>query len=136
MRCLKFFAVAAITGACLTDAAHAVELTGAELKEMMSGKTLYLELGAGSVTGASGPGVIYYAPDGAVLYKTPKGVMWHGMWAIKDNASCTEWKEAPNSPCTKYDKQGDTITLVNATTGVVRGKLVKTAPGNAENLAP
>ena len=45
-------------------------------------------------------------------------------------------KEAPNNPCAKYDKQGDTISVINSATGQVRGKILKTAPGNAEKLAP
>jgi len=89
-----------------------------------------------SVTGAQGLGVIYYDPNGTVLYKTPKGVIWHGTWTIKDNTACVDWKESPNNPCTKYDKQGDAIMSINVATGVARGKVVKTAPGNAENLAP
>jgi hypothetical protein len=114
----------------------AAELTGAEIKDMISGKTIYLETTSGSTTGTAGKGVIYYAADGTGLYKTPMGVMWHGNWAIKDNTNCSNWKEAPNAGCSKYDKQGDTVSLVNAATGQVRGKIVKTAPGNAENLAP
>ena len=47
-----------------------------------------------------------------------------------------DWKELPNNACTKYDKEGDTITFINAQTGQTRGKVVKTAAGNAENLAP
>jgi hypothetical protein len=115
----------------------AAELTGAEIKDMISGKTVYLETSAaGSVTGASGQGVIYYAPDGTGLYKTPKGVMWHGTWEIKGNANCSTWKEAGNVACSKYDKQGDTVSIVNAETGQVRAKVLKTASGNAEKLAP
>ena len=43
-------------------------------------------------------------------------------------------ENTPNNACTRYDKQGDTITLINIATGKARGKIVKTAPGNAENL--
>jgi hypothetical protein len=71
-----------------------------------------------------------------LLYKTPKGEMWHGTWTIKDNTACNDWKELPNNACTKYEKEGDTITLINAQTGQTRGKVIKTAAGNAENLAP
>jgi hypothetical protein len=97
---------------------------------------VYLELTAASATGAPGQGVIYYAPDGSELYKTAKGATWHGTWSIKGNTLCNDWKEAPNNPCTKYDKQGDTITIIIATTGQTRGKILKTAAGNAENLKP
>jgi hypothetical protein len=102
----------------------------------MSGKTLYLETTAASVTSTPGKGVLYYAADGSALYKTPSGALWHGTWAIKDNTICTNWKENPNNACSKYDKQGDAISIVNSATGQVRAKIVKTAPGNPENLAP
>jgi hypothetical protein len=119
----------------LGSATAATELTGAEIKDLFSGKTTYLELTA-SITGTQGPAVMYYDPNGTVLYKTPKGVMWHGAWKIEGNTACIDWKEAPKNPCTKYDKQGDTITPINAATGIARGKVTKIVPGNAENLTP
>ena len=128
----------ALAGAIgLAATASAADLTGADIKTMISGKTMYLEVGGGgTATGASGPGVIYYGADGSALYKTPKGEMWTGKWTIKDNTQCTEWKQAPSNACTRYDKQGDTVTLFNTATGLARGKIVKTADGNAEKLAP
>jgi hypothetical protein len=87
-------------------------------------------------SGGAGQGVIYYATDGTALYKTATGVTWHGTWAIKGNTACTDWKERPNNPCTKYDKQGDAITILNAETGQLRGKVLKTAAGNAEKITP
>ena len=121
---------------CLIGTALAADMTGAEIKELITGKTVYLELAAGSVTGATGQGAIYYNTDGNALYKTAKGDMWHGTWTIKDNTGCVVWKETPNNACTRYDKQGDVITLINVATGQARGKITKTAAGNAEKLAP
>ena len=135
MRIIERAAIAAVGSVCLIGSAAAAELTGAEIKDLISGKSVYLELTA-SITGTSGSGVIYFDPNGTALYKTPKGVMWHGTWTIKDNTSCTDWKEAANNPCSKYDKQGDTISQINVATGVARGKVVKSVAGNAENLAP
>jgi hypothetical protein len=136
MGAIERIAIGTIASVCLAGSAAAAELTGAEIKELISGKSVYLELTAASATGTPGQGVIYYAPDGTALYKTSKGVMWHGTWTTKDNTSCADWKEAPNNPCTKYDKQGDTITIINVATGQARGKVLKTAAGNAEKLAP
>ena len=34
------------------------------------------------------------------------------------------------------DKTGDTVTVLDAASGQTRAKIVKTAPGNAEKLAP
>jgi len=136
MRAIERVVMTAIASACMLGSATAAELTGAEIKELVSGKSVYLELTAASAAGTPGQGVIYYAPDGNVLYKTPKGVIWHGTWVIKENTSCTDWKEMPNNPCTKYDKQGDTISIINVATGQTRGKVLKIVPGNAENLTP
>ena len=135
MRGIKLLAIAATGALALTGLAIAADLTDAELKTILVGNTVYLELqAAGSVTGAGGQGVIHYMPDSTAHYKTPKGEMWQGKYTIKSNANCTDWKQAPGSSCTRYDKQGDTITLFNTANGVVRGKLVKTAPGNPEKL--
>jgi hypothetical protein len=136
MRKIAGAAIAAIGFVCLIGTATATELTAAEIKELISGKSVYLELTAASVTGTPGQGVLYYAADGSALYKTAKGTMWHGTWTIKDNTTCTVWKEAPDSSCTKWDKQGDTISLINVATGKTRGKVLKTVAGNTEKLAP
>ena len=77
----------------------------------------------------------YWADDGTALYKTPTGAMWHGKWEIK-NTLCADWKERPNNPCTRYDKTGDTVSVLDSASGQTRAKIVKTAPGNAEKLAP
>jgi hypothetical protein len=72
----------------------------------------------------------------SVSLKTPTGAMWHGKWEIKGNTACTDWKEKPNNPCVRYDKTGDTITVIDAVSGQTRAKVVKTAAGNAEKLTP
>jgi hypothetical protein len=132
----KLKTIAVFGSVFLIGSASAAELTGAEIKDLFSGKTIYLETTAESVTGTPGKGVIYFASDGSGLYKTPQGVMWHGTWAIKDNTNCSIWKEASSNACNKYDKQGDTISIINTTTGKVRAKIIKTAVGNVEKLAP
>ena len=117
--------------------AAAADLTGDQIKQLVSGRTLYLEtIAAGSITGVSGQGQHYYNPDGSAIFKTPKGEIWTGKWTIKDNTICVDWKQSPNNPCTRYDKQGDAITLLNATTGQPRAKILKSADGNPEKLAP
>jgi hypothetical protein len=128
-------AITATGFVCLIGAATAAEMTGAEIKDLISGKTVYLELTAAS-TGGEGKGVIYYAADGSALYKTASGAMLHGTWTVKDNTACTDWKERPNNPCSKYDKLGDTITQINVATGKPRGTVLKTVAGNADKLAP
>ena len=44
--------------------------------------------------------------------------------------------EAAPGPCTRWDKTGDTYTIIDAVSGKLRAKVVKTAPGNAEKLGP
>jgi hypothetical protein len=80
--------------------------------------------------------VIYWAEDGNALYKTPTGAMFHGKWEIKGNTNCTAWKESPSTGCVRYDKTGDVVTVIDAASGQTRAKIVKSAVGNAEKLAP
>jgi hypothetical protein len=120
----------------LFGSALAAEMTGPDIKAFLSGKTYYLETTSASATGQAGQGVIYWAEDGTALYKTPSGAMWHGKWEIKGNTNCTVWTEKPGTGCTRYDKTGDAITVIDASSGQARAKIVKTAPGNAEKLAP
>jgi hypothetical protein len=127
---------AAIVSFCFAGSASAAEMTGAQIKEFLSGKTIYLELNtAGSVVAVPGQAVLYFDANGTALNKSPKG-LWHGTWAIKDNTACIDWKEMPNNPCTKYDKTGDTVTFINVANGQPRGKVTKTADGNVEKLGP
>jgi hypothetical protein len=128
--------VVALASLCLAGSASATELTGAQIENMISGNTVYLETTVASGTGVSGQGIIYYGANGNALYKTPTGATWHAAWFVKDNMACHDWKEAPNNPCSKYDKQGDTISMINVETGMIRARIVKIAPGNAEALAP
>lgn len=120
----------------LINVAHAADMTGAEIKTFLSGNTAYLETTAASASGQAGQVVIYWAVDGTALYKTPSGTMMHGKWETKGNTNCTDWKEKPGTGCVRYDKTGDGVTVIDATSGKVRAKIVKTAPGNAEKLMP
>ena len=128
-------ALAALVLVGIVGTALAADMTGDEIKATISGKTVYLECGATS-TGGQGQGIIYYAADGSALYKSAGRGMLHGTWSVKGNTACTDWKEVPNNPCSRYEKQGDKITLINVATNQPRCKISKTAPGNAEKLAP
>ena len=120
----------------LTTSALAADMTAAEIKSFLSGKTAYLETTAASSSGQAGQGVIYWMEDGTALFKTPGGTIMHGKWEIKGNTNCTDWKERPGSGCVRYDKTGDVVTAIDVASGKPRAKIVKTAPGNAEKLAP
>jgi hypothetical protein len=127
--------IAAVGSVFLIGSAAAADMTGAQIKELLSGNSLYLENTASS-SGGAGQGVIYYAADGSALFKTAKGSILHGTWSIKDNTACIDWKEQPNNPCSRYDKQGDTTTIINVATGQPRGKILKIVAGNAEKISP
>jgi len=62
--------------------------------------------------------------------------MMHRKWKIKGDTLCAAWKERPNTGCIRYDKMGDAITAFDSQSGQLRAKILKTALGNAENLAP
>ena len=130
---LKIATVLALgLGVCATTA-QASEMTGAEIKVLISGNTAYLALNPGATAG-TGDGAIFYNADGTATFKTPTGAIWHGPWTIKDNSVCVDWKELPNNPCTRYEKQDADIVLINVATGKPRGKIVKVVPGNPEKL--
>jgi hypothetical protein len=120
----------------LIGSAFAADMTGAEIKTFLSGNTTYLETTTASASGKVGQGLIYWAADGTALYKTPDGTMFHGKWEIKGNTNCADWKERPNTGCVRYDKVGDVVTVIDTASGQARAKIVKTAAGNAEKLAP
>jgi len=134
MRILRHSIAAGLGSICVLGSATAADLTGAEIQALISSKTGYVETGAASVTGTIGQGAIYWAADGSGLYKTPRGPIWHGTWSIKGNLYCSKWKEGPNSACMKVEKQGDTVSFIDIESGKLRIKVLKTAPGNAENL--
>jgi hypothetical protein len=136
---MRFAAQAVIVAAGVVGfmgSAFAADLTGPEIKTLLSGNTVYLETTAASSSGQAGNAAIYWAADGTALFKTASGSIMHGTWVIKDNTNCTDWKERPGAGCVRYDRTGDTITAIDAASGKVRAKIVKTASGNAEKLAP
>ena len=136
---MHFLARAIIAGtgvAGLIGPALAVDMTASEIKAFLSGKTVYLEATSASSSGQAGQGVIYWAEDGTALYKTASGAIMHGKWEVKGDTNCTEWKERPNTACVRYDKIGEVVTVIDTVSGQIRAKVVKTAPGNPEKLAP
>jgi len=120
----------------LIGSALAADMTGADIKSFLSGKTAYLETTTASASGQAGNVVIYWNGDGTALYKAPNGNMMHGKWETKADTLCADWKERPGNGCVRYEKTGDVVTVIDATSGQTRAKIVKTAPGNAEKLTP
>ncbi len=117
-------------------AAAAAEMTADEIKAFVSGNTVYIQTAVTSSTGDAGPGAVYYHPAGTVLYKTPKGQVWHGSWALRGDKFCVEWSEAKEYPCAQFERHGRAVIMVSLESGLLRAKVLRTAPGNAEQLAP
>jgi len=136
MRIVTRATIVTIGVGSLIGSALAADMTGAEIKAFLSGKTVYVETTAASASGQAGQGVIYWAEDGTALFKTASGAIMHGKWEVKGNTNCPEWKERPGAACVRYDKTGDTVTVIDAVSGQIRAKIIKTVPGNAEKLAP
>jgi hypothetical protein len=61
--------------------------------------------------------------------------VYHGQWTIKGNTVCNTWKEVPPTACSRYSKEGDTISVINADTGQVRSKIIKIVDGNPEKIS-
>jgi hypothetical protein len=120
----------------LISSALATDMTAADIKTFLSGKTAYLKTTAASASGQVGEGVIFWNADGTALYRRPLGGMMHGKWEVKGNALCTQWKERPGTGCVRYDKTGDAVTVIDIKRRKIRAKIVKIVPGNAENLTP
>ena len=126
----------AASSLALVGTALAADMSAAEIKTFLYGNTTYLETTPASASGKAGKGIIYWGTDGTAVYKTPDGSIMHGKSEIKGNTNCTTWKERPGTGCVRYDKTGDVITVIDVKSGAVRAKIVKSAPGNAEKLAP
>ena len=109
-------------------------MTGADITKLVSGNTAYIQFDGTTGNTGAGLGLIYYATDGKVATKFPNGNALKGVWVIKDNTSCITFEGRPPNPCTKYDKEGEVITLINTADGKARGKIVKFAAGNPEKL--
>ena len=120
----------------LAGTALAADMTGAEIKAYLADKTTYAETTTASASGQAGQTIIFWGADGAMLFKAPNGTLMHGKWDIKENTACFDLKEKPGDSCSRYDKQGDAISVFDAKTGALRAKIFKSAPGNAEKLGP
>jgi hypothetical protein len=62
--------------------ACADDLNADQIRQLISGKTVYMETTANSETRAAGAAHQFFAADGSVLFKTAKGELWTGTWSI------------------------------------------------------
>jgi hypothetical protein len=80
------FVTAGLIG--LSHSAFAADMTAAQIKTLLSGKTAYLETTSASASGQAGNVVIYWNADGTALYKAPNGNTMHGKWETQGDALC------------------------------------------------
>lgn len=107
-----------------------------ELRQFLVGRTYFLETTAGGTLAQSGQAVLYFASGGIVINRIPSGKIQQGTGTIKDGTVCVMWKDLPPNPCSRYDKQGDVVTVINAQTEQARGRIIKSVDGNVEGLKP
>jgi hypothetical protein len=118
--------------------ACADDLNADQIRQLISGKTVYMETTANSETRAAGAAHQFFAADGSVLFKTAKGELWTGTWSIHNgrprgaDSVCIDWKQIQNNGCYFFDKQGETVSIKAG--GVVLAKIGKIADGNVEKL--
>lgn len=63
------------------------------------------------------------------------GPCGRGPGRSKAISRATQWKQRP-SACGRWDKTGETVSIIYSATGETRAKVVTTAPGNAEKPRP
>ena len=136
MRSTTLTTLSAAATLALVGTALAADMTATELKALLSGKTTYAEVTTASATGQAGQVIIFWAEDGSMIFKAPDGKVSAGKWEVKDNTACFELTTRPGNNCSRYDKQGDVISVFDGKSGALRAKIAKTAAGNAEKLAP
>ena len=86
--------IVATSVAAAVSPAIAADMTAAEIKTYAIGVTQYVELGAASVTGQTGRGVIYRAEDGTAVNKTPSGAIWTGLQPLRKG-----WRHGLGARC-------------------------------------
>lgn len=116
--------------------AMAADMSTDELRKFLIGRTYYLEVASGGTLATTGQAALYFDSNGLVLNRVPSGKIQQGAWTIQNNMVCVVWKDLASNPCSRYDKEGDIVYVINMATGQRRGKIIKSADGNAENLVP
>ena len=114
--------------------AEASDMTGSQIRSLISGKSVYVKLNDEAAAGNHG--VIYYGADGNALFKGDQGGVWHGTWSIKGNTACVEWVEEPANPCSRYKSSQGIVEIINIATSRPRGMILRIKRGNVENILP
>ena len=107
----------------------------AQLRALITGNTLYINVPAGA-PGApdGGTAPIYYGENGAATALLPAGIKLVGTWALKDDQYCIDWNNGPKGSCSQLRRGPDGFQVMDVALGKSRGLITQIAIGNAENL--
>jgi len=122
---------------CLAGSAAIAEetVTAEQLKALITGNTLYVDLPAGAPgapDGGSAP--IYYAADGSAAALLPSGLQLVGRWALEADRYCIDWDNGPKNSCTQLIRAEQGFVVIDANIGEPRGVATRIAAGNPEDL--
>lgn len=111
------------------------KMDAAQLKALISGNTLYVEISAGA-PGApdGGTAPIYYADDGSAVARLPAGLKLIGTWALQGDRYCIDWDNGPKNSCTLLERGAAGFVVIDADVGERRGVVTRIAVGNPEHL--
>lgn len=118
------------------SAARAEEpVTAEQLKTLITGNTLYVEIPAGA-PGApdGGTAPIYYAGNGSAAALLPSGLKLVGRWALEEDQYCIDWDNGPKNSCTQLIRREQGFVVMDANLGEPRGIVTRFSTGNPENL--
>lgn len=132
----QMFNFAVLAAGLIGSSAAANEIMDtAQLRALITGNTLYVDVPAGA-PGApdGGTAPIYYATDGSAAALLPAGLKLVGTWTLKEGLYCIDWDNGPKNSCTQLVRGADAFIVMDATLGEPRGMVMRIATGNAENL--
>ncbi|MEM9873237.1 MAG: hypothetical protein AAF822_18540 [Pseudomonadota bacterium] len=118
------------------SAAHAeAPVTAEQLRTLVTGYTLYVDIPAGA-PGApdGGTAPIYYSDDGHAAALLPSGLKLEGSWALEGDQYCIDWDNGPTNSCTQLIRAEQGFVVMDADLGEPRGVVTRLSTGNPENL--
>lgn len=130
------FHTALLATALIGSTAAADEtMNTAQLRALVTGNTLYVEIPVGA-PGApdGGTAPIYYGEDGSAAAQLPAGLKLVGTWTLEEDRYCIDWDNGPKNSCSQLIRGSDGFVVMDAALGERRGMITRIATGNAEDL--
>ncbi|MEE1655983.1 hypothetical protein VB618_07230 [Microvirga sp. CF3062] len=104
-----------------------------QIDGLIRGATVYHRLTDGSPHGA-GEVAFYFEPDGRAVARFPSGKIQTGAWQIEGDVYRLDWDGGLQNSRSSLTKEDGAIVVRNASDGVVRSRIIRIVPGNAEGL--